>query len=432
MLKQHDPINSAEQLLTEIRPQVDDCADYSACRNIVEISRQHIIKLLSTQGYIKTVKKHRTFIQKTLFLSDLLQPETSQIIPDKTHYTLDLWRFIQNEYEPVILDEQTVEKIDLDIDNTLNDLFTYLDESYSNVDSIFAQKYKPMTQEVIHLDQLVVSQVHQISSLPELASSLASILNVKTANRMFSQIFELNRILFKYDLSKNNLTQYINQQDILFNAFTGFQMCTDFSFFNSPVGTITPVNKHTLNLALEHSGLAQIIVEKTCELVALEWLHNSLDLIADNFPEDIVRSILDVSGVYSTMNFESRQRFDYNFQHPQLHSFIQSAIEMGSNGSMEQAENVLEFVYDRKYQNLILKSAQDISLDSNQLVHKLVTDLATREYTTNKLLAKIKSEKESLTQEQLFIFKQVINLSLTSPKFRKVVLELFPNNIAIH
>ena len=50
MLKQYDPIGSAEELLTEIRPQVDDCADYSACRNIVEISRQHIIKLLSTQG----------------------------------------------------------------------------------------------------------------------------------------------------------------------------------------------------------------------------------------------------------------------------------------------------------------------------------------------------------------------------------------------
>ena len=263
MLKQHDPINSAEELLTEIRPQVDNCADFSACRNIVEISRQHIVKLLSTQGYIKTVKHHRCFIQQTLFLSDLLQPETSQILPDKTNYTLDLWRFIQNEYEPIILDEQTVEKIDLNIDKTLNDLFAYLDESYSNLDSIFAHKYKPKTQELINFNQPVLNRVDQISSLPELASSLASILNVKTANRMFSQIFELNRILFKYDLSKNDLTQYVNQQDILFNAFTGFQMCTNFNFFNSPIGTITPVNKHTLNLALEHPSLAKSIVKKT-------------------------------------------------------------------------------------------------------------------------------------------------------------------------
>ena len=98
MLNQQDAISSAEQLLTEIRPQVNDCADYSACRNIIEISRQHIVKLLSTQGYLKTVKKHRSFIQQTLFLSDLLQPETSQIFPDKTNYSLDLWRFIQREY----------------------------------------------------------------------------------------------------------------------------------------------------------------------------------------------------------------------------------------------------------------------------------------------------------------------------------------------
>ena len=132
------------------------------------------------------------------------------------------------------------------------------------------------------------------------------------------------------------------------------------------------------------------------------------------------------------MNFESRQRFDYNFQHPQLHSFIQSGVEIGSNGNQELAKSVLEDIYYRKYQNLIIKSAQDMSLDSNQLVHRLVSDLAVREYTTNKLLKKIKSKQKDLPQEQVFLFKQVINLSLHSTKFREVVLELFPNNIAIH
>ena len=74
MPKKYDPIESAEQLLTEIRPQVEDCADYSACRNIIEISRQHIVDLLSTQGYSRTVETHRGFIQQALFLSDLLKP----------------------------------------------------------------------------------------------------------------------------------------------------------------------------------------------------------------------------------------------------------------------------------------------------------------------------------------------------------------------
>jgi len=432
MPKKYDPIESAEQLLTEIRTQVDDCADYSACRNIVELSRQHIVNLLSTQGYSRTVETHRGFIQQALFLSDLLKPDSSQILPGKNDYNIDLWRFIESEYEPIMLDEETINKVGRNIDFALNSVFRYLDESYSNLDTIFDHTNCPESRELFFVDEERFYQIDQSRSLPELAENLAPVLNVHTANRMFSQLFELNRILFRYNLNQSNLTHYVHQQDVLFNAYTGFKLCEDFSFFNSPLGPITTVNKQIINLAIHYPEQSGNIVKKTSELVGLEWLYNSLDILSDNFTESTVRSILDISGVYNDMNFESRHRFDMNFEHRQLQSFIKSAVEIGANGDAKQATLVLESLYTKKYENLIVNAAFDIDYDSNSLIHQLVSDLEYLQHTRRILLSEIKSKYSGLTKPQKFIYKQVFKLALNSKKFREVVLDVFPFNIAIH
>ena len=185
-------------------------------------------------------------------------------------------------------------------------------------------------------------------------------------------------------------------------------------------------------MALQHPEQASLIVKKTCDLVGLEWLYNSLDILSDNFPEPIVRSVLDVSGVYSQMNFESRYRFDSQFDHKQLQSFVKSAVEIGANGDIEQAIQVLESVYQKKYENLIMQAAYEVPYDAVNLLHQLIRDVEAFGHTRAGVLKQIKQQYKLLTQAQHFIYKQVFKFALNSQKFRQVVLDVFPYNIAIH
>jgi len=178
MNKKIDAIQMAEQVLSLIRPQVEDCADFSACRNIIELSRKEIQKLIVTKGYTWTQKNKNSFIQQALYLSDLLNPESSQIIPSQDSYSLDLWQFINNPYQDLTIDPKTINRIESDIDFTVQSMFEYLKDSFSNLDLILKSPESTSNLLTTRFDSKAFLEVQNAEDISELSVCLSQLLNV--------------------------------------------------------------------------------------------------------------------------------------------------------------------------------------------------------------------------------------------------------------
>ena len=432
MNKKIDTIQKAEQVLSLIRPQVEDCADFSACRNIIELSRKEIQKLIVTKGYTWTLKNKNSFIQQALYLSDLLNPESSQIIPSQDSYSLDLWHFLNSPYQDLTIDPKTIHRIESEIDFTVQSVFEYLNDSFSNLDAILKSPKSKSNLLTTRFDSKAFLEVQNAENISDLSVCLSHLLNVSSPNRMFSQLFELNRILFKFDLYSSDLNTYVNKQDMLYSAFTGFQLSEDFDLIPSPTSPLTTVTRSTLELAISNPELANYIIEKTYDFVASHWLTFGIDWLAESYTETVVRSIVSVSGVYSQMDFASKLNFESNFEDARLFSFIKNAVELGTKGDVNRASSIVDEVYAQKYQELILEFAQALPYELNQLLHELIQfkdqDLAMPEQQLQQIVNYYKALPKHLQQ----LHQEVIRLINTSQIFRAVVLDCFPYNIAIH
>ena len=349
-------IDNSDLLLKRVRQEVSEYSDFSACRNIVEMARQNILNIVYNQGLSNLMHNKSNFVRQTLFLADLLSPDSSQISPLVSNLNFDFWDFLHNEFEPLTLSPKTQSKISDSIEVIIDNLLVYLDSSFSNVDSIINSSFSPAPNSNYKEVEEFLSTNQDLTNLEQITSVANKCINSQTLSHLFSQVYEINRVLYRQGFCRLELDEYVKQQDILYNAYSGFSIAPEFDLSPSPVSSITPIHYNSLSLAISNPVLASQIVDQMSQALAATWLKVQVDLISDQLSEKAVRAAIDVSRHYSESSLEDRHSFDVTFESTPLLSFYQNAYEIGANKSFTRAQQILEQTLDEKYLELLLEA----------------------------------------------------------------------------
>jgi len=349
-------IDKAESTLSLLRENSSEFSDFEALRNLVEISRQRIIQAVSQSGIQPTIDQHSALIKKTFYLSELLNQNSTQLLPGSNSLTINFNDFLSRSTGDLTIDSHSESQVSADLETNIDAMLIYFDNSFSNVDQSLEDPNLALHSiEQVNLNnfQLEIAKLDYQDCLEEIVQIVSRYLNFPSLTKVFAQLFEANRVLFRHNLISKDLQAYVTQQDLLYNAFSDFKLAQNFYFANSPVGSISPINQSTLKLLLSNPDLAEVIITQTTQALAYKWLKISIEELFANFSEKFIRDVIDVSGIYSQSNFDQRYSISKRFENTAVQGFVNNAVEIGAQGSCDLPHQIADDFLYQKYNAII-------------------------------------------------------------------------------
>ena len=296
-----DRINQAEHILALFRQDNNiEHSDFEAVRNIVAISRNKIAQAAQDGGVTKAYLANKELVKMIQYLNDLTDQTNHDWNPTNQIIQINLADYQDYTDPSLSVSQLAAEILESDLESNLTSLIFYFDESFGNPEAGLTNSDLSLCEEEKEALDLFREEVEAITypdCMTELIELLSGFLSIPSVLRIFSQLFEINRVINIKRLVSDDLDTHLAEQDLLFNAFAEFRLISGFNLTSSPTDSITPISFTSLKLVINDPVLSKLVVNKMSKAIAFSWLRSGFEQLIKSYNENFIREVIEVSTI---------------------------------------------------------------------------------------------------------------------------------------
>lgn len=370
-----DRINQAEHILALFRQDNNiEHSDFEAVRNIVAISRNKIAQAAQDGGVTKAYLANEELVKMIQYLNDLTDQTNHDWNPTNQIIQINLADYQDYTDPSLSVSQLAAEILESDLESNLTSLIYYFDESFGNPEAGLTNSDLSLCEEEKEALDLFRKEVEAITypdCMTELIELLSGFLSIPSVLRIFSQLFEINRVINIKRLVSDDLDTHLAEQDLLFNAFAEFRLISGFNLTSSPTDSITPISFTSLKLVINDPVLSKLVVNKMSKAIAFSWLRSGFEQLIKSYNENFIREVIEVSTIFAQASSDERQMLEIKYADHPLLDFFKHSVEFASFGDPDVAFHALSSVIYPHYLKIIRGSLNIYPYDMLATLHAI-------------------------------------------------------------